>query len=776
MSIRSIVPVALALLLLAGPSVQAACTDADGDGYSPDGAGCGLLDCNDANAGVHPGATERCNAADDDCDLAVDEEPVASASCATACTATATCTAGSCVTTPMVCDDGNACTSDVCVLSTGCQFTAQPNGLSCSDGNVCSGEEVCQGGNCSNPPDLDCDDDNACTADTCGPPNGCRNTPIAGCCTTNADCADGSACTVHERCDDGLCISDAVDCDDANPCTSDSCSPTVGCRNIAVVNGIACGDTDVCDGIETCQSGACTPGTPPICDDGNACTTDGCDAAAGCTVQQIAGCCSTDADCADASACTVNERCAGNACVSDPLPCDDGNACTTDGCAAAGGCTFTPVPNGQSCGNLDFCDGFETCQAGACANGPAPLCDDGNPCTVDGCGASTGCTHAAVAGCCFTDGDCVDGDLCTIDERCVGGTCASTPRGCNDGNACTQDGCVPASGCVATPLLDGTSCADAQACDGLETCGGGICRPGTPPDCNDDNACTSDTCNNVTGCQHAAIGGCCDDDGDCADTDLCTTNERCLASNVCASLPRPCADDNACTTDGCSPITGCVFTPSPGGCDDGEPCTTADACNAGACAGATVQCMDGDYCDGAETCTAGTCVEGTTLPCTPGGRNFTRTCLAEWYVDNPTNEGGPLARMERCQQGDPVCDHDDDPDTCTFRLSVCLRVDDERMPACDADDVALYVLPRSLLRKNQPLAAALMSALNSLPGAGVAGRFSNEVHFAPPLGATACTPQVDVPVKSGRRFTLKGNATSAHGQRDKDKLKLACDA
>jgi hypothetical protein len=271
------------------------------------------------------------------------------------------------------------------------------------------------------------------------------------------------------------------------------------------------------------------------------------------------------------------------------------------------------------------------------------------------------------------------------------------------------------------------------------------------------------------------MDGCCNDDGDCADTDLCTTNERCLASHVCASIPRDCADGNDCTADGCNPTTGCVFPPAPGSCDDGDSCTTDDTCNAGTCAGATVQCMDGDYCDGAETCTEGTCVEGSTLPCTPGGRNFIRTCLAEWYVDNPTNEGGPLARMERCRQGDPVCDHDDDPDTCTFRLSVCLHVDDERMPDCHAGSVALYALPRSLLRKSQPIAAALMSALNSLPGAGVAGPFSNEVHFSPALGTTACTPLVDVPVIAGRRFTLKGNATGAQGQRDKDKLKLACD-
>jgi hypothetical protein len=328
---------------------------------------------------------------------------------------------------------------------------------------------------------------------------------------------------------------------------------------------------------------------------------------------------------------------------------------------------------------------------------------------------------------------------------------------------------------VNIPLIDGTSCADTQACDGIETCRSGACQPGTPPDCNDGNACTQDVCNNVTGCQHGSIAGCCSADADCADTDLCTTNERCLVSHTCASTPRSCVDGNACTSDACNPATGCVFTPMPGTCDDGQPCTAGDTCNAGACTGAPIQCMDGDYCDGAETCSAGACVEGTMPACSPGGRNFARTCLAEWYVDNPTNAGGPLARMERCTQGDPTCDHDDDPDTCTFRVSVCLRVHDVRMPGCLARDVDSYVLPRSLLRKNQPIAAGLMSALNSLPGATVGGRYSNEVHFAPALHATACTTQVDVAVPAGRRFTLKGNATGEGAQRDKDKLKLACD-
>src|SRR5262245_19530011 len=411
------------------------------------------------------------------------------------CTINERCDAGVCVSDQVPCDDGNPCTADSCDPAGGCQHVDQPDDSSCSDGNPCNGEETCHNGNCTHPPDLDCNDGNPCTADSCAAPGGCRNTPIPGCCTMDSDCFDGNACSQNEHCEGGTCASDPRNCDDGNACTNDSCDPVIGCRNIPVGDGISCGDGNMCNGTETCQGGTCTPGTPPTCDDGNDCTTDGCDSIAGCTAQSIPGCCNTDAECSDTSACTVNERCVSHTCLSDPLTCDDGNPCTTDSCDAAGGCIFTPVPNGQSCGDLDVCNGLETCQSGTCVAGTAPLCDDGNPCTTDGCDSSSGCTHAPVDGCCVSNADCADADACTVNERCVGGHCTSDPRSCQDANPCTQDGCVSSVGCVNTPLLDGTTCGDGDRCNGRERCSSGICRPGTPPNCDDQNPCTTDSCN-----------------------------------------------------------------------------------------------------------------------------------------------------------------------------------------------------------------------------------------------------------------------------------------
>jgi hypothetical protein len=54
------------------------------------------------------------------------------------------------------------------------------------------------------------------------------------------------------------------------------------------------------------------------CDDGNRCTTDGCDQGGGCLHEPIAGCCRTDAECADDAPCTADE-CQGAVCQHPPV-------------------------------------------------------------------------------------------------------------------------------------------------------------------------------------------------------------------------------------------------------------------------------------------------------------------------------------------------------------------------------------------------------------------------------------------------------------------------
>ncbi|MBX3246695.1 MAG: putative metal-binding motif-containing protein [Myxococcales bacterium] len=46
--------------------------DEDGDGFNSEA--CGGFDCDDGDPDVHPGAPERCNGMDDDCDGEIDED------------------------------------------------------------------------------------------------------------------------------------------------------------------------------------------------------------------------------------------------------------------------------------------------------------------------------------------------------------------------------------------------------------------------------------------------------------------------------------------------------------------------------------------------------------------------------------------------------------------------------------------------------------------------------------------------------------------------------
>ncbi|MBX3027195.1 beta-propeller fold lactonase family protein [bacterium] len=79
-------------------------------------------------------------------------------------------------------------------------------------------------------------------------------------------------------CGDGM-VELGEQCDDGNAVGGDCCSATCSFE----ANGSSCADATLCDGDETCDgAGACLPGTPLDCDDGDGCTADSCDDALGC--------------------------------------------------------------------------------------------------------------------------------------------------------------------------------------------------------------------------------------------------------------------------------------------------------------------------------------------------------------------------------------------------------------------------------------------------------------------------------------------------------------
>lgn len=120
-----------------------------------------------------------------------------------------------------------------------------------------------------------CDDANPCTTDGCDSTSG-------NCTTTNV--AEGTSCSATGgKCGGfGKCVEPVVDlcagkvCDDANPCTADSCSsPTGNCVFADVAAGTVCPGGQ-CDG-----AGKCDLCAEKVCDDLNPCTADKCDSTSG---------------------------------------------------------------------------------------------------------------------------------------------------------------------------------------------------------------------------------------------------------------------------------------------------------------------------------------------------------------------------------------------------------------------------------------------------------------------------------------------------------------
>jgi MYXO-CTERM domain-containing protein len=100
----------------------------------------------------------------------------------------------------------------------------------------------------------------------------------------------------------------------------------------------------------------------------------------------------------------------------------------------------------------------------------------------------------------------------------------------------------------------------------------------------------------------------------CDDGDPCTTNDVCDASYNCAGTPVVCKAMDACHTAGtCEPTTGTCSNPTaPDGatCDDGDACTQTDKCMSGTCVGSNpVTCSAAPVCQMANPCDpmTGTC-------------------------------------------------------------------------------------------------------------------------------------------------------------------------
>ena len=221
------------------------------------------------------------------------------------------------------------------------------------------------------------------------------------------------------------------------------------------------------------------------CDDGKACTTDSC--ANGQCQHQVASHASRQCSDGDAwwfDACGNKEDKAEE--------CDDGKACTTDSCAN-GSCQHVAMPHDH-----EACVGNDLWWHDSCDNpeGLSQSCDDGNPCTDDTCQGSA-CYHKP------NTAPCDDSDPCTETDRCQSGACVGVPIQCPS-DLC-NDGVCQAGMCVKVPRAG--ECDDGNACTISDHCEAGVCVPGTLVNCDDQDPCTMDGCDPVTGCAHVDVCG-----------------------------------------------------------------------------------------------------------------------------------------------------------------------------------------------------------------------------------------------------------------------------
>jgi Cys-rich repeat protein len=538
------------------------------------------------------------------------------------------------------CDDGDPCTSnDVCSAGVcsgadipGCINCA--SAAECNDNNPCT-SNTCVGGVCQFPPDdgIACDDGNICTeTDTCS--GGiCAGTPISGCdaCTVHADCNDGNPCTTDSCHPLGVCIyaNNKLPCNDGIACTqNDICSGGI-CAGTSTPDGGACDDGSVCTAGETCTGGVCGGGTPTnegaTCNDGNLCTlNDTCAAGvcAGtpmdcsalndqCNVGQCnptTGACEPVAineggPCSDGQACTENDTCVNGVCETTPIDCSMLNGpCGTGVCNASTGlCEVVPMNEGQPCDDGSVCTANDSCVNGFCT-GPGVDCSglDG-PCVRGACHPIAGVCEALPAN---EGGACNDSDLCTTGDVCTGGACGGTPVDCSGlATVCRSAACNPSTGsCETTSINKGAACDDGNLCTQTDVCTGGVCA-GMPADCSALNSgCLVGVCNTGTGaCEQVPAG----EGGACDDGNLCTQNDICI-SGSCAGTAVNCSSLNtACTLGVCNGSTGqCQAIPTnPGGsCNDNNRCTINDRCNAGVCSGTPKDCSAFT-----DACNIGTC-------------------------------------------------------------------------------------------------------------------------------------------------------------------------
>lgn len=172
---------------------------------------------------------------------------------------------------------------------------------------------------------------------------------------------------------------------------------------------------------------------------------------------------------------------------------------------------------------------------------------------------------------------------CSNDEQCIALL--------GDIGPCRIAVCDPQTGmCEARPTKDGTPCNDDAPCTGEGECSAGECVVGP------------NTCDCTTDAECAQF----DDDNLCNGTLVCEEGVCEVDDTTVKNCGSPV--NGACVVPECVPQTGeCVDEPLEDGseCDDEDPCTDGDTCEAGVCLPGPFICAEvcgNTLCLGEETC------------------------------------------------------------------------------------------------------------------------------------------------------------------------------
>lgn len=279
------------------------------------------------------------------------------------------------------------------------------------------------------------------------------------------------------------------------------------------------------------------------------------------------------------------DPCKGKVCNAPPVPACLGTTTSRiydpAGTCDAGQCVYSTVSEtcGHGCDQVTgLCKG-DPCASVICNSPPSACFNAIGQCIAGGCVYAP--SNSAI---------CNDNDPCSVQDACTEGSCRGTPKTCNQ---------PPAAQCLdantrrvwsSQGLCDGTGACQYTSQD--QTCPYG-CN-GTTGTCNGD-PCAGVTCNTPPNGCYAASGTCSNGDctyafangASCNDSDPCTVSDACNAGS-CGGQPKSCS---------APPPAECVsgntqlkqYSPV-GTCGGGGTCSYASSttscqygCEAGAC-------------------------------------------------------------------------------------------------------------------------------------------------------------------------------------------------